>query len=354
MLKAALFIRLLLPIAAFIFSGQVFSQSMANGQAAGFDAAVGGQSNSSAAQVNVGNANSYIPGYSSRGAPPNPDRTSLGSAGSTRNAQCDQQGIVSGGGMNHQECNVSNSLRQDTNHLRFAERDNILQTAANVNIDTVLGSTVPSKTCQSQVITNPAVTQQQTCNDAITSYTSSCSVKYIPTLMMATNGFTQNPGYSVGPWSAQTFNYTVNINGIPNVVMLTRYQVDNYGQIWINDQLVFQNTLGGMTDMRNGYVYSEPYSYDPNADSWSGGGTAFVNGDGTSAGFYDDGCNWGCRGTSPNLNLTSYFHTGENKITLVCANANGIGPCTFNISMDSNVVAPTSWVNGCQAQEALQ
>ena len=231
--------------------------------------------------------------------------------------------------------------------------------ASTVSLNTVLGATTSSKVCTTPGKIGTSVSDMQTCNEALVPYTSTCTKQYTPVLGLAADGFTQNPGYSVGEWSARTFTYQVNINGIPNRVMLSSYQVDNYGQIYVNGNLIIQNVLGGMADMRNGWVgYRTATAFY--CDDWGCGeyeyndGPLFFNADGSYANFYDDGCNWGCRGTSPNMDITRFFKAGLNTIVLTCANANSIGPCSFYMTMESNVVAPVEWVDGCLPQSALQ
>jgi hypothetical protein len=134
--------------------------------------------------------------------------------------------------------------------------------------------------------------------------------------------------------------------------MLNRYQADNYGQLWVNGRLVISNVLAGMTDLRNGYVTTTPQSCD--YDGYCTGGDAiFVNADGSSTAFYDDGCNWGCRGTNPNSDISTYFHAGTNEIVMACANQLSIGPCAVSISMQAYGIVSSSWTNNCQSQEAL-
>jgi len=129
-------------------------------------------------------------------------------------------------------------------------------------------------------------------------------------------------GSEVPERSSRTFDIQINIEGTPKEFVLTNYRVDNYGQLWINGNKVFQNTLYPNSDMRNGSVVSGQY----------------LDGAGNSLGeFYDDGCNSGCRGLEPNLNITSYLNSGLNTLTLVCANEDSIGPCQIKIMGTSDL-----------------
>ncbi len=127
-------------------------------------------------------------------------------------------------------------------------------------------------------------------------------------------------GSEVPVRSARIFNTTMTIDGTPTGFVLSYYRVDNYGQLWINGQRVYQNTLSGAgwpADLSNASVVR------------SGGYKLKVGS--TTYAFWDDGCNSGCRGLYPNIDITSYLREGSNSITLVCINANDIGPCAVTI-----------------------
>lgn len=137
-------------------------------------------------------------------------------------------------------------------------------------------------------------------------------------------------GAEVPVWSAKTFDIQIDVEGTPKEFALTYYRADNYGQLWVNGNLVYQNTLYSNIDMRNGNV-SSGYFYDQNGS---------LIGE-----FYDDGCNSGCMGVSPNIDITSYLTSGVNTLTLVCANANSIGPCRIKIMGSSE--EPPVQTTGC-------
>lgn len=338
-----------------------FAVTAAEAQADGMNAGTA-TSNTAASGLNAAGAQTNVPGYSASdqsGMSSNYGGNSLNVLGVGRNTQCDQAGFVNNGSMANQECNASVTLRRNTNFSTLTP-DQIPQPSSSVSVSSILGATTSSKVCRSPGQAGNAVTDMQTCNEALVTYESNCTKKQTPSLSLAADGFTQNPGYSVGEWSARTFSYEVNVNGIPNRVTLNSYQVDNYGQIWINGSLVIQNVLGGMNDMRNGWVgyrTERTCSYDGDTGSEYcydyQSGPYFFNADGSYTGFYDDGCNWGCRGSSPNLDITKYFRPGSNTIVLTCANAAAIGPCAFNMSMESNVVSPSNWIDGCLPQKAI-
>ena len=149
--------------------------------------------------------------------------------------------------------------------------------------------------------------------------------------------FSVDRGSEVPNYVARTFNHTFTLDGEPQSFALTYYRIDNYGQVWVNGTLVYQNVLSGYGDMRNGRIgRGEPtcagYDESGNPICWPGG-YEFFNASGTSYGnFYDDGCNWGCKGVAPSINISSYMRSGTNTITIVCANANSIGPCAVTIT----------------------
>jgi len=193
------------------------------------------------------------------------------------------------------------------------------------------------------------------CEQTINAYeTLKCRRGFSPEfgIQTSTNSYTPSFGSEVPPWSARTFHTSIDIDQAATAIIatLSRYQVDNYGQLWINGTLVYQNVLSGYGDMRNGSVTSEYVDYG----EWGWYQTVYKSASGVSYGsFYDDGCNWGCRGVSPNLDVSAYFRKGSNSITLVCANANRIGPCyaTISVTVQKTVVTGSAVVNGCAALE---
>jgi hypothetical protein len=327
-----------------------------NAQSAGFAAAQTITPNDISNKITTNKATEYIPGFSTNTTPPTrltgyASGNSLAGPGATRNVECNGIGYQSNNSMDSGECNASITLRQNTNKATFAPNDPIARPGTTVKINEVLGSDVGSNNCTTRTVTTPSVEQNRTCTEAITSYNVTCSKSFIPQLTTASTGFTQNPGYEVGQYSARTYNYNVNLDGFPSQVMLTYYRVDNYGQLFVNGNVVQQNLLGGMTDTRNGSVGTSAF------DDGDGGyyyQTSFTNADGSSTPFYDDNCNRGCRGYGLNDDITRFFRPGNNTITLVCVNASSIGPCTFNMSMNSQPIAPPAWNNGCGPLEALQ
>ena len=154
------------------------------------------------------------------------------------------------------------------------------------------------------------------------------------------SSYSVDHGSSVPKYSSRTFNTTMTINGTPNAFILHRYQVDNYGQVWINGQLVYQNPLSGAgwpRDLRNAsVVYSNGYK---------------LRVGGTNYSFWDDGCNSGCSGVYPRKDITSYLREGANTITLVCVNARSIGPCAVTITGSVNELVFLGSIvnNGCAA-----
>ncbi len=315
---------------------------MQDAQAAGF-AVDTGQSSTASGGVTLGTAQAAVPTFTGA-APTNLTsgytNTSLYTQGSANIVACDQAGYVSGGNQASAECNASVTVQGNTNYQAFSASDPILKIQPNTTaLNAALGSGTSSETCSPVVTTTPEVAQQKTCNDFLQTYTSTCSRGLNDAdFGLQAQPYSVNQGSEVPPWSVRTFNLSMNIVGTPSNFILQRYQIDNYGQVWVNGVLVYQNVLGGMGDMRNGYINS----------------IYFVNANGGSIFFYDDGCNWGCRGVNPNLDITPYIHSGQNQITLVCANANGIGPCAIDIQGQAYVFLGTYTLNSCKAQQSFK
>lgn len=306
-----------------------------------------------ATTVNQGTASANVPGYTN--TPPSGltsgfAGTSLFPQGKSNITRCAATG--SGSTNTDPECNAVNFLANNPSQkITLSPSDPMLKTGADIISNASTVSPTNSRTCNYQNQAVAGTNSTETCNDYYNAYTSTCTKVLNQSYGYSTLPFSINPGSQVSPWSARTFSYSVQLNGIPRGVMLNRYQVDNYGQIWVNGNVVMSNILPGMTDLRNGYISSNPWTCDDNG--CYGGDTIFVNADGSSTGFYDDGCNWGCRGTNPNIDVSSYFHAGTNEIVIACVNANAIGPCAVDISMQAYGIIGSSWTNNCQSQEAL-
>lgn len=191
------------------------------------------------------------------------------------------------------------------------------------------------------------------CEQTVNAYeTLKCRRGFSPNfdVRVGTNFYNPNYGSEVPPMSAKTFNMVVTI---PDDVAsfkatLKRYQADNYGQLWVNDRLIIQNVLSSnYRDMRNGYVTI--------ADIDGEGQIVFSAADNSwIATFWDDGCNWGCRGVAVNNDITNFFKKGQNTITMACLNVKHIGPCGFHIEImtERKIVTGSTIQNGCAQLEA--
>jgi hypothetical protein len=190
------------------------------------------------------------------------------------------------------------------------------------------------------------------CEQTVNAYeTVTCRRGYSPTfgLQVSTSSYTPSFGSQVPVWSSKTFNTTITIDqGATSIsAVLSRYQVDNYGQLWINGVRVYQNVLSTFpADLRNSSYGCIAY------DEYSSECGLIFNGKVYS--MWDDGCNSGCQGVSPNINVSNYLHTGKNTITLVCVNAKSIGPCyaTIDVTAQKAVLNGAIVVNGCADLEA--
>lgn len=344
--------------------------------------------------INSGAASDKIPGYGT-----NPSETQFFQGG---------QGQLSGPGVakmqncatatpdsdpiKRQECEAVNFLARNpntrpqfdlSNNPMFARAKNIRNNAENIFASLGMGGTGSTTQCVPRTITTPAQYSTDTCSsirevgeqqctmgrviniDADANFQCEQTVNAYETLKCrrgfspdfgvqnSTNTYTPSFGNEVPPWTAKTFNINIDIDPQASSITATlrEYRVDNYGQLWINGTLVYQNVLPGYGDMRNGYI-----KYECTSDGYEGYwcGYVFKSASGSSNDFYDDSCNWGCRGVSPNIDISAPFRKGSNTITLVCANARSIGPCYASIAVTTQRVTVTgsTVVNGCAALEA--
>lgn len=180
------------------------------------------------------------------------------------------------------------------------------------------------------------------CEQTVNAYeTLKCRRGFSPNfdVRVGTNFYNPNYGSEVPNYSARTFSTAITIDENVTSVKATLkyYQADNYGQLWINGNLVIQNVLPGFQDMRGAYTQR-----------------GRIYGNGWSSSYYDDHCNWGCRGTYPNSDITSYFKKGQNIIEIACLNVRGIGPCAFQIEImtEKKIVTGSTIQNGCAQLEA--
>lgn len=302
--------------------------------------------------VNQTTANSVSSGYTGS-APSNLtsgfSASTLAPPGRSKITDCAATGTSSTN--TNTECNAVNFMASNPGqNLTVSSADPILTNAANTLSGATTTAVTSSSVCTTQNAIVPATNSTETCNDYYSEYTSTCTRVLNQSYGYSTLPFSVDNGSQVPENGARTFTYTATLNGVPRGVMLNYYQADNYGQLWVNGALVMSNVLPGMTDLRNGYISSGPLTCN---DDGCYSDAIFVNADGSSTSFYDDGCNWGCRGTSPNTDISSYFHAGTNEIVMACANQLSIGPCAVNITMQAYGIVSSSWINNCLSQEAL-
>lgn len=276
--------------------------------------------------------------------------STLAPPGRTKITECAATGTSSTN--SNSECNAVNFMASNPGQtLSVSSTDPILTAAANTLSGATTTGVTTSSVCTTQNAIVPATNSTETCNDYYSEYTSTCTRVLNQSYGYSTQPFSVDTGSQIPENGARTFTYTATLNGVPRGVMLNYYQADNYGQLWVNGNLVMSNVLPGMTDLRNGYVFQNSYTCDEYG--CYGGYSYFVNADGSMTSFYDDGCNWGCRGTSPNTDISAYFHAGTNEIVMACANQLSIGPCAVNITMQAYGIVSSSWTNNCLSQEAL-
>jgi hypothetical protein len=138
-------------------------------------------------------------------------------------------------------------------------------------------------------------------------------------------------------YGSGTQSATVYLSAAPVRAVVNYYHADNYGQLWVNNRLVAGNTLGWMRDIRSLYWGSYPYD-SCGWDDWGYSCTTqyyseLTDATGSHGAFYDDNCNWGCRGTSPGWDITGYLQKGNNVITMACANVGGADGCNLSITI---------------------
>ncbi len=179
-----------------VIQSSLAQSTMSAGQAAGF--AAGGSLPASAANsINSATANGLIPQRASTPTPTNLTNqfggSSLATMGEAQNANCDAQGINMAGGLNATQCNASNVIRNNTNTSSFAPGDNVTHMNTVFNINDSLGPTVGNQTCTQTTYTNPAVSQQETCNVFDSRVTQTC-------INAVTVTFTQATGCTYGQY----------------------------------------------------------------------------------------------------------------------------------------------------------
>lgn len=268
-------------------------------------------------------SNYYLDGKGSLTAPAAGDVTDCTSTPGSADANAHTHGKCEGVRMLMSDPGKKNAmfpLNKNTDPL-VIERNNV-----RANPESYLGTLNPTGNygaCVDKTINEPDTYTEEVCNQALVLESHTCTRGFSPQVGVTINttDFSVNPGSNVGQYSASTFRYNLKISGTPTQAILKYYQIDNYGQVWVNGILVYQNILPGYADMRDGsvvYLCSGSCNYYFRAKGWSGS-------------FYDDGCNSGCRGLSLGLDITRFFKEGDNEITLVCANARKIGPCRVDI-----------------------
>jgi hypothetical protein len=182
-----------------------------------------------------------------------------------------------------------------------------------------------------------------------------CNRGVSPVFASYPQSWSVNRGSEVPQWSTRTFDMSINIDGVPDQFTLDSYVVDNFGQLWINDVLIYQNIIPSLNgDLR--YSYWGSNTQNVCSDYGDGGYfcsdqtvTSFYFRDGTPTSYYDDNCNAGCRGLNPNINVTPYLRQGYNKIELVCINAKAVGPCSVSLSGSRKAIVGTTVSDGCEA-----
>lgn len=199
-----------------------------------------------------------------------------------------------------------------------------------------------TQTCKVVTTTTPGTFINETCTESKYLETIKCRRGFTAEIgnVFEAQQFSANLGSEVPEMTAKTFDLDFDITGQPDLFTLDYYRVDNYGQLYINGTLVYANSIYGGADLRNGAVALEYTEMEYEGMKIPVANWVFKNASGTSlGGFYDDGCNAGCKGLYPGSNVTSLLKEGNNKLTLVCVNATRIGPCSFSIKGQTKKLA---------------
>lgn len=199
-----------------------------------------------------------------------------------------------------------------------------------------------TQSCQVVTTTTPGTSIKETCVESKFLETIKCRRGFTADIgnVIEAQHFSTNMGSEVPQMTAKTFDLDFDITGQPDSFVLDYYRVDNYGQLYINGTIVYANSIYGGADLRNGSVVTEYIEVEYEGTKVPVGQVVFKNASGTTlGGFYDDGCNAGCKGVAPGINVTSLLKEGNNKLTLVCVNATQIGPCSFSIKGQTKKLA---------------
>jgi hypothetical protein len=338
-----------------------------------------GQSQLSKSAGNVNSANaSALPYYNENppqksifGAP------SLFQVGAQRITDCSTY-VPTGDKMKDQECAAVNFLAKNPqNRVRMSVGANdpaVL--AAHAAMNGATESLADPGSCVTSTTTTPAEYAIETCSEYLQANQNMCTVGRIVEVtsqsrfqcavtcegtqtLQCTRGFgasVQNAsqpkslglsaGLEIPADQLQTYTAQLTISGTPSGFTLNTYQADNYGQLWVNGVKVWENRLANQVwpDMRHGYIaWANVPATCANPDTGSLYDCSYTERHLFSAAgadygpYWDDGCNPGCKGQAPNLDITPYMTTGTNVVDMVCMNANAIGPCKYDIAGTDNV-----------------
>ena len=310
-------------------SSNACSQTAADAQSQGLS--LGSSAASANSSFTASPPTTYLPGYSA--TPPSnltsaQSASSLVGVGTKRNAECDQQGINMGGGSSAQECNASDILRQNTNKQRFSAGDNIATaTAATFTADNLLGQTTSSKTCTTTTVNNPAVTNNQTCNDFLSSTNQTCN-----NVLNAT--FTQAPGCTVdGQYLGLTKSGDI-CPGCLDHYVLTEYYCSGGGY----KATAYTSTSGSRGDV-----------YDPLFSNVYVQATVGVNVSNVFVGDFGYRCNFPIYYSQSCDGLSCAMST--NLIGSTCSGKDFVSTGQFQIP--THFVLNESWDNGCTQLDGL-
>jgi len=208
-----------------------------------------------------------------------------------------------------------------------------------------------------RVIFTDADSNFQCDQTAIAYETLKCRRGFSPNFGVQTQQVMPSFGSEVPQYTSKTFSQVVDITGRSISAFLSFFQADNYGQLWVNNTLVYQGPWTAITygannrDLRHSYV-----TYDQVGDSeWPYYQHNLRQGNGALISPFSQTyspCSHECLGIPLNNDISHAFREGHNTITLVCMNTYAIGPCRANITVSSVTVTGSAVQSTCGTLEA--
>jgi hypothetical protein len=154
---------------------------------------------------------------------------------------------------------------------------------------------------------------------------------------------------SVPNYSTITYLKKLNLEKNPTQFSLVRFKADDWGQVWVNGEKVYQTPNGshrfGDGDWRYASIGARYSSTNPCPSDFTSMCFKYANGEVFP---FSDHVGDSSHDFHPNLDITSYLRVGENTIEIACVNAYKYGDCIVNITgYSSNPDFRGLWSNQC-------